>query len=859
MKQGRRFAALVDLVCGRPLWVVATAIALAAWSLLFAASHLSIDSNREGMIDPRLDFRRDFASYQKAFPQFRDNLLLVIDAATPEGARTAALQVAARLRDQPDLFRHVRVPRAEPFLERNALLYLSADELEQLTDRLAAIQPFLGRLARDRSLRGLFSMLDSALEARESGTKVELDRVLTRVSDALAAVLAKRSYRVSWQELMRDRPLEPDDRRQLVLVQPQRDYGSLLPATRALARLDELRRELHLESGPTRLAITGGLALAHEEMLAVMSGAEWIGLLVAVLVGSVLVIGLRSWRLVCASLFTLVVGLAWTAGFAAIAIGHLNLISIIFAALYLGLGVDYAIHYCLKTQELIDEGSVVRAALVGAAADIGGSLALCALTTAFGFYAFVPTAYAGISELGIISGTSMFLSLIATLTVLPAVLALLRPRRRTRVRRRQRHLQGLLDLPVTRPRSVLAVALLVGVATLPLLSRVYFDPDPLNLRDPQSESVRTFRELLRTSKTPPWSVAMLATDEPAGRTLVRELQEDTAIGKVIWLNSFVPKDQDAKLELLADLALMMGPDLGAGAQEAPPTLANELAAARTLGDRLQRVAADPAVSRLSGLLSRFLASASPDSVRRLETALLATLPENLARLREGLATEGVRREDLPKSLRTSWIGIHGSYRVEAFPAERLGEDLPPLRRFVTAVHRIAPHATGTPVHMVESARVIVGAFQQAMLFAMLAALIVLLAALRRVRATLLVFAPLVLASLVTAAALVLAHSPFNFANVIALPLLLGVGVDSAIHIVLRAQSSGPVNPLHTSSARGVLFSTLTTICSFGALALSPHRGTASMGVLLTLGIIAVLACTLIVLPALLAVTPRTRS
>jgi hypothetical protein len=181
-----------------------------------------------------------------------------------------------------------------------------------------------------------------------------------------------------------------------------------------------------------------------------------------------------------------------------------------------------------------------------------------------------------------------------------------------------------------------------------------------------------------------------------------------------------------------------------------------------------------------------------------------------------------------------------------------------LRRFVTAVRTLAPGATGFPAITLEAGNAVVRAFQQALLLSLTAIVALLLMLLRRKRDALLVVVPLLLAGSLTGAASVLLGIPFNFANVIALPLILGIGVDSGIHMVHRMRTNPPVGGqvLQTSTARAVLFSSLTTLSSFGNLALSSHRGMASMGELLSIGIGFTLVCTLIVLPALLATDPR---
>jgi len=207
-------------------------------------------------------------------------------------------------------------------------------------------------------------------------------------------------------------------------------------------------------------------------------------------------------------------------------------------------------------------------------------------------------------------------------------------------------------------------------------------------------------------------------------------------------------------------------------------------------------------------------------------------------------------------LREQWINARGVERAAIYAEEDINNE-DALRRFVATVQAVVPRATGEPVLALRAGDAVVTAFQQAFSWALLLITTLLLILLRSAVATAFVVAPLMLAAAISLAVLVVLGQPLNFANVIALPLLFGIGVDNGIHMVQRArQTHHPEdNPLRTSTARAILLSALTTGCSFGNLLLSPHPGTASMGLLLTVGVVMTLIATLVVLPALLVVKP----
>jgi hopanoid biosynthesis associated RND transporter like protein HpnN len=586
----------------------------------------------------------------------------------------------------------------------------------------------------------------------------------------------------------------------------------------------------------------------------------------------VLFIGLGSPRLVLAALVTLLMGLIWTSGFATVAVGRLNLISVAFAVLYIGLSVDYAVHFCLRYRELIQMGRTQMMALRQAGQDIGSALFTCAISTAIGFYAFLPTAFIGVSELGLIAGSGMFISLFANLTVLPALITLLpiSPKAGRSDKTELRWNAAIVGLPFYYARIILIGALLLGLAGLVLLPQVRFDYNPLNLRDPATESVSTYADLFEQSRTSPWSITLIAPDEAAAGEYKFRLKGVDEVKMSITLHDFIPPLQEDKLAIIEEIRLILGPHLLECNSNSRPDEAQQLTALHDLLAELDRFLSTrqkspllkASAERLYRNLRRFEVALEAvdrpaEMLSRLETSLIGSLPASLSGLQRSLAARPVSMAGLPEDLVTRWATPDGRYRIEVMPRENVNDN-EALDRFVAAVRKVAPEATGTAVISLEAGKAIVKAFQQALFSATIAIAILLIVLLQPKSDVFLVLSPLLLAGVLTGATMVTLNIPFNFANVIALPLLLGVGVDSGIHMVRRHRTAPPVtgNLLQTSTARGVLFSGLTTFCSFGNLAFSSHRGLASMGLLLTVGMGFTLLCTLVVLPALLSPLAR---
>jgi len=845
-------------------WLICLGFIIATLLVLqLTIDRLGISTDTSDMLSARLEFRQIYSDYRESLPQFIDTMIVVVTADTPEQARQAGRSLVARLERDTGLFKSVYRPGDDEFFDKQGLLYLGINELHSLADRLVGAQALLGYLARDPSLTALLELTEQALDRREPESE-KIVPLLRELDAAVVAASTQRYHRLSWERLLQGGTGGDGPPRQLIILQPRLDYNQLQPAAGAMQAVRQAVLDLDLDTAHgVRVQVTGEVALAYEELQSAKRGAATAGMLSFVLVAVVLGAGLGRWQLVVATVITLVCGLVLTAGFAAVTIGHLNLISIAFAVLYIGLGVDYAIHLCLRYLESLQGGRTHVAALTVAIYQIGGSLVICTLTTAAGFYAFVPTSFTGVSELGLIAGTSMLISLFLSLSLLPALLsALPRIRGGDAMVKQDRALGRLLRTPARYPRRVLWPAAAAAIVALFALQAVRFDADPINLRDPASESVKAFKELLLDSATSPWTLNVLASDHAGARRLVAKLDGLPEVEAAVSIDRFLPVGQDKKLAVIDDLRLLLGP---------PPTPPGRSAVsedrfaaltgfATAIGTRADANPETAAVARsLRKHLDSYLlalASLSADAreqrLSEFEASLLVNLPPLLGRLRSALEASRFGFADLPAQLRQRWVTPDGRYRIDVLSAKPLLDE-PDLQAFVSAVRTVAPRATGAAVFNIESGRVVVSAFVQALLSALLVIVLLLLVLLPRKRDTVLVLVPLLLASLLTAAIAAGLGIAFNFANVIALPLLLGIGVDSGVHMVHRFRRAPPADGdlLGSSTMRAVIVSTLTTIGSFGNLAFSPHPGAASMGLLLAIGTATTLLCMLLVLPALL--------
>ncbi|MDO9710780.1 MMPL family transporter [Paracraurococcus lichenis] len=856
---GRLAAVLVAASIRRPRLVLALALLVALLGCWTVATRFALNTDVVELFPQDLPWRQTEVAMDRAFPQRADLIAVVVDGATPDVAERAAAALAAALEARPGLFRAVERPGAEPFFHRNALLFLEEPEVARATERIIAAQPLLGTLAGDPSLRGVARTLELVAEGlkRGEGDPAVLRPALGALSASAEAAAAGRLAPLDWAALFTGRAPDPVAFRQFVLVKPVPDYGALAPVAAATdaVRAEAARLGLSPENG-VRVRLTGDLVMSDEEFSTVFGSAIVENLLSLVAVAFLLWLGLRSGRLIFPILGTLVLGLPITAAFGLLVVGPFNPLSIAFAVLFIGFGVDFGIQYAVSLREYRYElaDRPLPEALVGAAHGAGEAIALAAMALSCGFLAFLPTDYRGVSELGLIAAAGMAVAVVLSLTALPAWLMLTRPRP-------EKEPVGYaflapVDRFLARHAGVAAlVVLLLGLGCAATLHWLRFDTNPLDLRDPHTEAVSTFRELMRDPDTTPNTIEALAADLPAAEALARRLAALPEVSGTVTLASFVPERQEAKLALIEDARDLLGPTLeppetrpAPGDAEAAAALGKAAAALRGTTGALATEA-----GRLAAALAQ-VAGSPAEARARLATALLPGLASTLDTLRLALAARPVTLDDLPDTLRRDWIAPDGRARVEVRPRD-LSDDSDTMARFAAAVQAVAPAATGPAISIQASSRTIQHAFLQAGVIASVLTVLLLVVALGSVRLALLALAPLSLAGLLTMAACVFIGQPLNLANIIALPLLFAQGVAFKIYYVVQWQH-GERSLLASPLTRAVLYSALTNGTAFGSLAVSAHPGTASMGLLLMLSLLFALASVMLTLPALLPLFAR---
>src|SRR5262245_23708176 len=836
--------------------VIGITVILAIVAGIYAARHFAIDADVNKLISQDLPWRQRELAFDKLFPPKEETILAVIDAPTSELATQATTALVEKLAPQKEFFLSIMEAGGGPFFQKNGLLFLPTQEVVDITRKLGEAKPIIQALAQDSNLRGLTTALNYGLIGVRMNhyTLDDLAGTLNMASDTFDEVIAGKPASFSWRAMLNGRPADASETRRFVEIRPVLDYSALMPGQVATDAIRKAARDLKFDTQyRARLRLTGPVPISDEEYATLNELAYVNTPVTIVVVLTILWLALRSRRIIVAVFISLIVGLSITAAIGLALVGALNLISIAFAVLFIGLGVDFGIQFSVRYRAERHEVDDLHQSLLNTARYVGAPLTLAAAATAAGFLSFLPTDYKGLSELGLLAGLGMIIAFLTSITLIPALLTVLKPPGEP-AEMGYKALAPVDNFMERRRIPIIICTALAVTAGLPLLYWLQFDFNPLNLRSPEAQSVATFLELRSDPALGASSIFVLAPNQEAARADVEKLSKVPEVSSVKTIERFIPEDQQPKLAAIKQLATVLGPALQPDPNKKPPTDADNVAALKAAVDNLKQAAGTQtgrgavAAKRLADDLTK-LADGDTALRERAHFAMISPLNTALDELRNYLQAQPVTLETLPSEIAREWVTQDGRYKVEILPK---GDptDNETLRQFARAVQAVEPNATGGPIAILESGRTVVRAFYEAGFWALGSIIILLWIVLRRFGDVLLTIIPLLMAGVVTMELMVLFGMKLNFANIIALPLLLGVGVAFKIYYIM-AWRAGQTDLLQSSLTRAVMFSALTTATAFGSLWRSSHPGTSSMGKLMALALVTTMLAAVLFQPVLM--------
>ncbi len=904
----RLLVRLTDGVCRWPWLVLAFTVVTCGLSVYLACARLAFHTQRSDLINPHKDFQKRWLAYLAEFGDDEDMVVVVQgrDRARMEQAlETLARNVAAK----PALFDRLFYKVDLRALRNRALLFLPVGEIARIQDNLRSMNlllepPFIGPLdplAGWKQLTLAQLVQEARRRARKLPTAGPLDEddaqflaQFAAIALSAAAVLDDPArYASPWHSILHQQPdqkdllAEPqyffsgDGTLAFLLVRPVKDTSSFTSARENVEGLHAIVADVRRTFPDLSFGLTGLPVLETDEMVASQTDthtASWLALAgVAVLY----LVVFRSYRYPALTVATLLVGTVWAMGWLTLTVGHLNILSSTFAIMLIGMG-DYGILWVTRYDQERAAGADVLAATRATAASVGPGVLTAAVTTALAFFATMFADFQAIAELGWIAGSGILLCALSCFLVMPALLRLLDRREVVAAARphpagtpavlplRPRGLTAWLPALADRPRWVIGVSLAACAALAGLALRVGYDHNLLHLQAEGLDSVNWELKLIDHTAGASWhALSYTATPEEA-LALKARYEKLPEVSRVVEVASLVPRDQPHKLEQLRDIQhrLRRLPKRGAliphqrpGAERLEATVADLLSAVRPLADEARPVLRQ-FVGSLEALHGRLKATDRQTASARLqqfEQWLARDLAEDLHRLREVSTPEPIAVADLPASLRERYVGKNGKWLLRVFAKDSLW-DYRPLCHFVEQIRTVDSQATGQPFGTLEGLRAMKHGFRWAGLYAFLAIFAVLLLDFRTLKHTLVALAPLVMGMTAALGVMGLCGVPLNPANMIAFPLILGVGADNGVHVLhdYRSRRRRHAYTLNRSTGRGIMVAALTTILGFGTLMISCHRGLASLGLVLTLGVSCCMLTALVFLPAVLRILSERR-
>jgi len=876
----KRGSALFSLASGHPRLVLSLALLLSALSIWFTSQRMEFLTGRDELMPANTSFNRDFQSFRAEFGDMEDIVVVIesSDASAAGAFGNRLYQALARDRAQ---FSDVFYPFALPFLQKNGLLFMPLSDLKELHRNLALAAPVLKDLSREPKVATLFNHLTRRMDAYVAGEKGELPGLvfmLDKLGAGFGSFGGGKGAPPSLEGVFMnaDSSFAKAGRQQILTVLPVRKNVGFVPAGAAIAKV---RAEIgKLKALPEFKGVTAGLTgspvLENEEMATSQKDITLATCISLALTVVLLLLAFRGVLNVIAAMVSLLVAISLSFGFATLAVGHLNILSMVFAIMLIGIGIEYGIQVVLRYQEELSCGAGQLAAIETGLTRNVWAIVMAAATVAAAFLTFIFTDFKGIAELGIIAAGGVAICVAVTFTVLPAMLVLLARHRKPRAARAKGAARGTAfkSLLFGHPKLVIAATLACCAASLYPLSRISFDYNLMNLQAKGLESVSYAYKLMRSKENAGYFAALTVGSREEAAAKIRALEALPTVDHVVSLASFVP---DGQKEKLAELAAIRGELAGVNPvpyeedlslMELPRVFENFRNATVKLKLKLEQEQSPdaPKVAGFLKVLDRFFAGLEKEKDRNavgmlqdFQGGMFRELPGKIALLKESLNASPIIESDIPAELRSRFVGKTGKLMLQVAPKGEIF-DLKPLQAYLKDVRSVDAHATGEPVMVYESMTIMRDAYRMAFIYAFCAIVLILLVAFRSVKFTLIGLIPLVVGILFMVAGMWLCGISFNSANIIVMPLVLGIAVDSGIYIInrFRREQESAAEVVTSSTGVGVLLNTLTIMASFGALMVAHHQGVFSIGVVMSLGMVACQIAFMITLPAVLTLAGK---
>jgi hypothetical protein len=872
-----------------PHWFFWPQVALFVFCVAYTVLFLKADMNRDNLVGPNQKYHQNYLAFQQEFPQ-PDDLVVVVESDSVEKNRQFVERIAAKMQAETNFFRDVFYQQNLAMMGNKALQFASETNLVEMRDTLHAARPFIEQFTQTTNLVSLFEQINKAFRTAKQEDNAEnkslvkslpaLGRIVSQANDALRRPGAPPSPNVITllggdDEAVLASYLTFANGRIFVVTThvPDDDKNNA-----AVDRLRELVKQTRNEVPGVNVGITGEPVLDYDEMTQSQKDTTLASVVAMVLCALIFIYGYNETGRPVKATICLVVGLGYTLALTTLTVGHLNILTITFVPMLIGLAIDYAVHLITRYEEELRHGKTEQAAITKAMVFTGQGIFTGALTTAGAFLAMYFTNFQGIKEMGIICGGGLLVCLVPMMTMLPVMLL----RGRQNVLDHQIHEDDrrarIENFWLQRPVFVTAIIASLCLAALFEARKVYFDYNLIKMQSPSLSSVVFEQTLLDSADKSLLYGAVLAdslTNAVAWQEKIEKLPT-VAETEPPFYKDFLDSDQGEKRRLIGEVKAEVAA-LKFNAPDLQPVDIQDLSGTLFYTSCYFRLAAqevgtnEPALAEQLNSLCQSITDLRKEMLRgdavkqaeyaaklaQFQRALLADLRDTFQLLQQQDDTTPPRVDDLPPALHHRFIGVNGKYLIQVYPKQDVWQRAP-QEKFVKELQTVDPKATGTPVQLYYYETLLKDSYVQAAWYSLAAIALMVLFHFRSFSAVVLALVPVGIGTLWLAGLMGWAGVPINLANIMTLPLVIGIGVTNGIHILNRYAEEGTPGILSRSTGKAVLVSGLTAIAGFGSLILAQHRGIRSLGIIMSVGIATCMIAGLTFLPALLNLIGRWR-
>lgn len=873
---------LAHIVIHRPKFIVITSIALAFISLFFAAKFLQFDTDQDNLISKKLAYHQRYKSF---LSQFGDWEYLFVVFVVPKGqeekTKRALESLVDKIKNRKELYTEIAYREDVSVFKNRGLLLLPEREFESLNKKLSQWHPKISQISTFNNYAALFNFIAGELKAKPAELKKnqkELEQsfsLLKRILDGInhPEKIASLSSDDLFQLILGKKIYQDPDgfffsqngRLLFLKIMPQKDYETTGVVDKPLQFLRDQVQKTRQEFPDLSFGITGRPALQADEMSSATSDSKWAALAALIGVTLLFMFYFRNLKRPLLSIASLICGIAWSVGFVTLTIGHLNLLSIVFAVILIGLGIDYGIHFIFRYQSIRHKGLPIEKAIEKTIITSGSAIITGAVSSSAAFLSALFTDFLGLQELGFIAGTGILFCLVSQIVTLPAFLLLWDQKIKSKKALIPPQFKGL-DWALTKPKDIFVFLCIITFLSVPSTLSMDFENNLLELQDPNLESVHYEHKIIDESEYSTWFAAFLTPSKEKLKELERKLISKKSVGYFESIYSVVPSNQSERIEslgLLKQKLNLQTPEVNQPVNLEKLSLSLEAfkKALEPIQDLAFEAGELEAVEEIDKMMSRIKSIQNKIELNP-ETSLLAIqksqdhffnfLKSSFSSFTDNLSPSKLQERDLPSSVQKRYVSDRKNYVLYAYPDKDIWQQ-ENMEAFIVDLRKIDPQVTGSPISVYESALRMKKGFFKVGLLALLFVMVILWLDFRSVQYSLIAALPLIAGILWLIAGMNILNISLNLGNFFALPILIGIGIDNGVHLMHRYRETKNVKDVLHVVSPAITLSSLTTLLGFGALSFVSHRGLASFGKIMSIGSLTCLIAAVLLIPVILKI------